>query len=569
MNINAMVERLDRLESRSTSDSGGGERVEKNTPTHFGQRQSPTNMHEKRASLAVPRPRADVHNRPNDLDALELSFWSCPMSSQQDFPQAADSRRWFAFAVLLIGAFLPPLDFFIVNIALPSIRSGLAITPAQVQLVISGYAASYAVFLITGGRLGDLLGRRRVFLAGIAGFGVSSLICGLASSPTMLIVGRVLQGLSAAAMAPQGLASIHTLFPEHERSRALAVYGATIGFAAVIAQALGGLLISANVFDLQWRAIFLINLPIVVAVFIGAIPLLPDSRSKNPAPLDRIGAVLCALAVGLLVLPLVEGREAEWPWWLCLMLMSSPIVAAGFWRYETLLERRGGTPLVSPQLSRSPGLVVGLTGVLFFYVISAFFLTFSVYLQDALGATPLLSGLMFVPFGVGFLIGPLTTPFAIRLFGRFVPAMGMMLEVLGCLILSAGVATAPTGESPDLALVILAVGLLGFGQGWALPTLIRTVIDRAPIGGSGMISGVVNSALQISASLGVAVLGGVFYALAGPEQSPSSLANGFIATLLGIAVCLVVSALLSVHASMPRVSKATAPSSVLVSPNLD
>lgn len=491
------------------------------------------------------------------------------MSSQQDFPQAADSRRWFAFAVLLIGAFLPPLDFFIVNIALPSIRSGLAITPAQVQLVISGYAASYAVFLITGGRLGDLLGRRRVFLAGIAGFGVSSLICGLASSPTMLIVGRVLQGLSAAAMAPQGLASIHTLFPEHERSRALAVYGATIGFAAVIAQALGGLLISANVFDLQWRAIFLINLPIVVAVFIGAIPLLPDSRSKNPAPLDRIGAVLCALAVGLLVLPLVEGREAEWPWWLCLMLMSSPIVAAGFWRYETLLERRGGTPLVSPQLSRSPGLVAGLTGVLFFYVISAFFLTFSVYLQDALGATPLLSGLMFVPFGVGFLIGPLTTPFAIRLFGRFVPAMGMMLEVLGCLILSAGVATAPTGESPDLALVILAVGLLGFGQGWALPTLIRTVIDRAPIGGSGMISGVVNSALQISASLGVAVLGGVFYALAGPEQSPSSLANGFIATLLGIAVCLVVSALLSVHASMPRVSKATAPSSVLVSPNLD
>jgi MFS family permease len=491
------------------------------------------------------------------------------MTSKQDSSQAADSRRWFAFAVLLIGAFLPPLDFFIVNVALPSIRSGLAITPAQVQLIISGYAASYAVFLITGGRLGDLLGRRRVFLAGIAGFGVSSLICGLTNSPTMLICGRVLQGLSAAAMAPQGLASIQTLFPEHERSRALAVYGATIGFAAVVAQALGGLLISANVFDLQWRAIFLINLPIVVAVFIGGVPLLPDSRSKTPVPLDRIGVLLCALAVGLLVLPLGEGRAAGWPWWLCLMLMSSPIVAAGLWRYETLLERRGGIPLVSPQLSRVPGLVAGLTGVLFFYVISAFFLTFSIYLQDALGATPLFSGLMFVPFGVGFLVGPLTTPFAIRWFGRFVPAIGMMLEVLGCLILSAAVATAPTGKSPDLAFVILAVGLLGFGQGWALPTLIRTVIDRAPIGGSGMISGVVNSALQISASLGVAVLGGVFYALAAPEQSPSSLANGFIATLLGIAACLVVSALLSVHASMPRLPKATAHSSVSVSPSLD
>lgn len=474
------------------------------------------------------------------------------MTSQEDSSQAADSRRWFAFAVLLIGAFLPPLDFFIVNVALPSIRSGLAITPAQVQWIISGYAASYAVFLITGGRLGDLLGRRRVFLAGIAGFGVSSLICGLANSPTMLIFGRVLQGLSAAAMAPQGLASIHTLFPEHERSRALAVYGATIGFAAVVAQALGGLLISANVFDLQWRAIFLINLPVVAAVFIGGIPLLPDSRSKTPAPLDRVGVLLCALAVGLLVLPLVEGREAGWPWWLCLMLLSSPLAAVGFWRYETALERRGGTPLVSPQLSRAPGLVAGLTGVLFFYVVSAFFLTFSIYLQDALGATPLVSGLMFVPFGVGFLIGPLTTPFAIRWFGRFVPAMGMMLEVLGCLILSAAVATAPVGESPQLALVILAVGLLGFGQGWALPTLIRTVIDRAPPGGSGMISGVVNSALQISAALGVAILGGVFYAVAAPAQNPSSLANGFIAALLGIAACLVVSALLSVYASIPR-----------------
>jgi MFS family permease len=444
--------------------------------------------------------------------------------------------------------------------------AALAITPAQVQWVISGYAASYAVFLIPGGRLGDLLGRRRVFLAGIAGFGVSSLICGLASSSTMLISGRVLQGLSAAAMAPQGLASIHTLFPEHERSRVLAVYGGTIGFAAVVAQALGGLLISANVFDLQWRAIFLINLPIVVAVFIGGVSLLPDSRSKTPAPLDRIGVVLCALAVGLLVLPLVEGREAGWPWWLCLMLMSSPIVAAGFWRYETLLERRGGTPLVSPQLSRAPGLVAGLTGVLFFYVISAFFLTFSIYLQDALGATPLFSGLMFVPFGAGFLIGPLTTPFAIRLFGHFVPAIGMLLEVLGCLILSAAVATAPTGKSPGLAFVNLAVGLLGFGQGWALPTLIRTVIDRAPPGGSGMISGVVNSALQISAALGVAVLGGVFYALAAPAQSPSSLADGFIATLLGIAVCLVFSALLSVHASMPRSPIATAFSGVFGQP---
>lgn len=465
---------------------------------------------------------------------------------------ATAPRRWLAFAVLLAGAFLPPLDFFIVNVALPSIRQGLGATPAQIEWVISAYAATYAVFLITGGRLGDLFGRRRVFLAGMAGFGVASLICGLAASPLVLIVGRVLQGLSAAAMAPQGLASIHALFPEHERSRALAVYGAALGFAAVVAQVLGGVLIAADVFGLQWRVIFLINLPIVAAVFLAGIPFLPDTRSATPASLDRLGVLLCALTLGLLVVPLVQGREVGWPWWLCLMLLGAPLVAVGFWRHEVALQRCGGTPLLSPQLARSPHLLAGLFAALFFYVVSAFFLTFSVYLQDALGATPLATGLMFVPFGVGFLIGPLTTPVAIRCFGRWVPALGMLLEALGCLMLSATVSTAGAGERPVLLPLIVGVGLLGFGQGWALPTLIRSVIDRAPAGGTGMVSGLVNSALQISAALGVAVLGGLFYAVASPAHSPATVARGFIAALLGIALSLSVAALLALYASAPR-----------------
>ncbi len=465
---------------------------------------------------------------------------------------ATAPRRWLAFAVLLAGAFLPPLDFFIVNVALPSIRQSLGATPAQIEWVISAYAATYAVFLITGGRLGDLFGRRRVFLAGMAGFGLASLICGLAASPSVLIAGRVLQGLSAAAMAPQGLASIHALFPEHERSRALAVYGAALGFAAVVAQVLGGVLIAADVFGLQWRVIFLINLPIVALVFLAGIPFLPDTRSPTPASLDRLGVLLCALTLGLLVVPLVQGRELGWPWWLCLMLLGAPLVAVGFWRHEVTLQRRGGTPLLSPQLARSPRLLAGLVGALFFYVVSAFFLTFSVYLQDALGASPVVTGLMFVPFGVGFLIGPLTTPAAIRWFGRWVPALGMLLEALGCLVLSAAMDSAAAGERPAQVPLILGVGLLGFGQGWALPTLIRSVIDRAPAGGSGMVSGLVNSALQISAALGVAVLGGLFYAVAAPAHNPATLAHGFIAALLGIALCLSLSALLALYASAPR-----------------
>ncbi|MGY2217951.1 MULTISPECIES: MFS transporter [unclassified Pseudomonas] len=465
---------------------------------------------------------------------------------------ATVSRRWLAFAVLLAGAFLPPLDFFIVNVALPSIRQGLGATPAQIEWVISAYAATYAVFLITGGRLGDLLGRRRVFLAGMTGFGMASLVCGLATSPSLLIVGRVLQGLSAAAMAPQGLASIHVLFPEHERSRALAVYGAALGFAAVIAQVLGGVLIAADVFGLQWRIIFLINLPIVATVFLVGIPFLPDTRSATPVSVDRLGVLLCALTLGLLVVPLVQGRELGWPWWLCLMLLSAPVVAVGLWCHEVALQRRGGTPLLSPQLASSPRLLAGLVSALFFYVVSAFFLTFSVYLQDALGATPVVTGLMFVPFGVGSLIGPLTTPAAVRCFGRWVPALGMLLEVLGCLILSVAVGAAAAGERPALALMITGVGLLGFGQGWALPTLIRSMLDRAPAGGSGMVSGLANSALQTSAALGVAVLGGLFYAVAAPAYSPATVAHGFIAALMGIALSLSLSALLALYASVPR-----------------
>lgn len=462
------------------------------------------------------------------------------------------AHRWVAFAVLLVGAFLPPLDFFIVNLALPSIRSDLRITTAEVELVISAYAVAYAVFLITGGRLGDLYSQRNVFLLGIAGFGASSAICGLASSPLMLIVGRVLQGLSAAAMAPQCIASIDTLFPVHERSRALGVYGATIGLAATTAQAIGGVLIAADIFHLAWRVIFLINLPVVVAVLLVGIPFLPDTRGKNPFPLDKLGVVLCALALGLLVVPLVEGREMGWPWWIWLMLIASPFVAISFWRYEVALAARGGMPLISPELSQSPGLLVGLLGVLFFYVISAFFLTFSVYLQDALGLSALVAGLMFIPCGVGFFIGPLTTPHAIKLFGRFVPAMGMMLEVIGCLLLSICIAQTPPGVTPELGIIVVALGLIGFGQGWALPTLVRSLIDRAPPGGSGMISGVVGSALQISCALGIAILGGFFFGLADPEHSPASLAAALSVTMLCIALSLIIAALLSVYASSPR-----------------
>lgn len=467
----------------------------------------------------------------------------------------SSTRRWSAFAVLLVGAFLPPLDFFIVNVALPSIQSTLHASAAELQLVISGYAAAYAVFLITGGRLGDLFGRRRIFLIGVTGFGLTSVICGLATSPAVLILGRVLQGLSAAAMAPQGLASIHALFPEKERARALGLYGAAVGLAAVAAQALGGALIVADIFHLTWRVVFLIKLPVVVAVLIFGLPLLPDVRGHSPAPVDRTGVLLCALTLGLLIVPLVEGRELGWPWWACAMLIACPIAGVAFCKYEVAYARRGGMPLISVALIRRPGLLSGLIGVLFFYVVSAFFLTFSVYLQAALGMSPLETGLVFLPFGVGAFIGPLTTPLAIRLFGDRVPAIGMTLEVVGCALLAALVAGAP-GQMPAQVPLTAAVALLGFGQGWALPTLVRSIINRAPVTGSGMIAGITNSALQISAALGVAVIGGVFFSVAGTAPDPLSLAKALVVAMMCVGGSLAVSAVLSIVASRSSIHAA-------------
>jgi len=463
---------------------------------------------------------------------------------------ASATRRWSAFAVLLVGAFLPPLDFFIVNVALPSIQSSLQTSAAELQLVISGYAAAYAVFLITGGRLGDLFGRRKIFLFGISGFGLTSVMCGLATSPAWLIVGRMLQGLSAAAMAPQGLASIHALFPEQERARALGLYGAAVGLAAVAAQALGGALISADFLHLEWRIIFLINLPVVVAVLVLGFPLLPDVRGDDPAPIDKIGMLLCALTLALLIVPLVEGREFGWPWWAYAMLAASLLAGVCFWKYEMGYARRGGVSLISVELVEMPGLLSGLIGVLFFYVVSAFFLVFSVYLQSAIGLGPLETGLVFLPFGVGAFIAPLTTPLAIRAFGRFVPAIGMMLEVIGCVILAVLVASMP-GRMPPTIWLVIAVGLLGFGQGWALPTLVRAIINRAPASGSGMIAGITNSALQISAALGVAVMGGIFFTVAGVSPDSASMAKALAAAMLCVAASLSVSAVISIVASRP------------------
>lgn len=459
----------------------------------------------------------------------------------------AEPRRWAMFVILLIGAFLPPLDFFIVNVALPAIQGELGASSSAEQLVISSYAAVYAVTLITGGRLGDIYGRGKMFFLGLVGFAAASLLCGLAWSPWVLITGRVLQGATAAIMAPQALASVQAIFPEAEKPLALSIYGAVFGLASVIGQVLGGILISVNLFHLGWRAIFLVNLPVALLVILCGLPLVKETRAQSAQKLDPVGMLLATVMLSTLIVPLIEGREAGWPWWTWLSFLAFPLLVSLLWRYERRLSQHGGSPLLDPTVLRAPGLSQGLAIVLLFYSIGAFFLLFSVYLQDALDLNALNAGLIFLPFGVGFLIGPLLTPFLRRFAGNYLSAIGMGCETSGLAGLAGLIANTMTGTPPPMLPLALLLFVTGLGQGLAMPTLVRMVTGRVAPEFSGMIAGVTSSTLQISTALSVAIIGGIFYSMLENGRSGANITHAFIVALLTMAVCLATGAGLSIR----------------------
>jgi MFS family permease len=454
--------------------------------------------------------------------------------------QTPDPRRWTALVILLIGAFLPPLDFFIVNVALPSIREDFQATASTMQLIISGYATTYAVMLITGGRLGDLYGRRNVFLAGMVGFAAASALCGFAWSPAALITGRILQGFAAAIMAPQALASINAIFPDHEKSKALSFYALTFGVASMAGLFLGGGLIALNIFGLGWRSIFLINLPVIAIAAPSAIMMLRETRSEQASKLDLGGALLIALALFALISPLIEGREHGWPIWSIVMLAASLPLLWLFWRHEQKLESAGRDPILAPSLLKVPGLKGGLLAALFFYAFAAFWLTFSVYQQGGLGRTPFEAGVAILPAAVGFVLGPFASGRILRVFGQYSAAAGMTLEAAGLF----GTAALISFGAPEFLFVALFV--VGAGQGIALPNLVKAVVQRVDRTRSGLASGLVNSMLQIGGALATALIGGLFFSILGSSSDVGSIGRAYSVSAVVIALCLLVAGWLSV-----------------------
>jgi EmrB/QacA subfamily drug resistance transporter len=460
----------------------------------------------------------------------------------------SDPRRWLALPVLLIGAFLPILDFNVVNLALPAIRGDLGATSGDVQFVISAYAATYAVFLITGGRLGDWLGRKRMFMLGVAGFTLASVLCGVAWSPGVLIAGRILQGLTATVMAPQVLASIRVLFPPSEQGKALGLYSATFGLANIAGQILGGVLVTWQPLGFTWQAIFLVNVPIGITAFVGSLLFLGDSQADHAQKLDVGGVVLLSATLGLLVYPLVQGRESGWPLWIVAMLVASPLALIAFIWFERRLIRRGGSPLVDISLFRERGFAIGVVMALLYYMLSAFYLTFSVYLQGGLHLTPLDAGLRTLPFGIGYFLASFASAGIMQRLGPRALTLGFVVQVVGFGIVTLIVIGVPAGR--------LDVGLLiaGIGFGIVMPSVIKAVIGGIDQHHAGLASGIVISTFQIGAALGVAIVGGVFFSLLGSGQELASYARAFAVALGCNVALLVIGGLLSLW--LPREDRA-------------
>ena len=432
---------------------------------------------------------------------------------------SSNSRRWYALAVMLAAVFLAAFDFNVVTIAIPSIQQGLGTSFSEIQLIVAAYALSFAVLLITGGRLGDLYGRRRTYVIGMTGFTIASALCGFARSPTALVASRVLQGAFPAVMVPQALSFIQATFTRREQSLAYAMYGMTIGFGMIAGQVLGGLLLSADLLGLAWRPVFLVNLPFGVAAITLAWWLVRESRGPPGLKLDPGGVVLVSTALALLLYPLIRGEAAGWPTWTWVSPAGAAVLLVAFVRYERWKADRDGSPVLELSLFRHRSFVIGLgVGLSFFSVLAPFLVLLTEYLQSGLDLTPRAAGLRFVPFAIGFLSASFASARLTPRLGRAILQLGAGLMVAGLLALMAVVRSA-AWDTSSLAYV-LPLLIYGFGQGSLQAPLVNFILVDVPPDEAGSASGVVTMLQQLSFALGVAVIGSVFLVALGPNRGP-------------------------------------------------
>ncbi|SFW92131.1 MFS transporter [Amycolatopsis australiensis] len=477
---------------------------------------------------------------------VELSSSERPRAAPLPLP-----RAWLVLVVVVVAELMDLIDTSVANLAGPAIRADLGGGDMTLQWVLSAYTAAFALGLVISGRLGDLLGRRRLFLLGMTGFTLASLACGLAPGAGFLIAARLLQGLSGSVLIPQGMALVKIVFPPEHLRKALMPMGPIMGLATVAGPVLAGWLLHLDLFGSGWRSIFLINVPFgVLAAALGLRVLPRHGGEDRDARLDLRGAGLLTAGSALLIVPLIQGRELGWPAWTYAMLAAG-LAAFGLFAVS---ERRSRHPVITPSLFGRRGFVAGLLVVGGFYAaLSAFVLVVNLLLQSGLGWTPLRTGFALLPWAAGTAVATLASGMVLaEQLGRAGLRWGLAIAVAG--LLGLWWSAAHRGAAITIGELAPALAVTGFGSGLLFIPLFDFILGDVTPEEAGTGAGVLNAAQQFAGAIGVAALGTVFFARVG-EPSTSSyfsaaeLVFGVCAGLCGVALVLV--GFLPRHAGRP------------------
>ncbi len=456
---------------------------------------------------------------------------------------AYDPRRWRALPVVLSATFMSLFDIFVVNVAAPSMQHDLRASSATLELVVAGYSFSYAAGLVTGARLGDLVGRRRMFIIGLGLFAAASLLSGLAPTSTILVVGRLAQGFGAAAMIPQVLSLLTSNFRPDERPRVFSLFGATVGLGTVAGQILGGVLLHFNIFGWGWRPIFLINVPIGIVAIVLARRLLPESRPDVADRLDPLGVVLLTTGVGAITAPLVLGQAEGWPLWTWVSFVAGAGLVGSFVWWENRLGAAGGHPLLPLSLFEHRAFNVGLLVNLgFFAFFGSVILTLTLFLQEGLHYSPMRAGLTFAPLGVAFALSSLRGRRLHARHGTTIIAVGAATALVG--VIGLAIVVSISGLSATSLELSPVLALIGVGNGLVIPLIVSGVLESVPAKATGAASGVLATTQQFSMTLGIAAVGTLFFATEASSGIVTALRTALLADTGLVAFAFVMTMLL-------------------------
>ncbi|UFQ13574.1 MULTISPECIES: MFS transporter [Streptomyces] len=435
---------------------------------------------------------------------------------------------WIALLALLTAELMNMLDQSVVLTALPAIQESTGAGPVAVQWLTTAYSLPVAVGLITGGRLGDIYGRRRMLLIGTVVFTAASLLCGLATGPGMLIGARLLQGVGVAVMIPQVLATMHVTFEGHNRSKAFGLYGAVLAIANVLGPVLGGVLTQADLLGLSWRPIFLVNVPVGLAVLLLGRTYVPESTVRRADRLDVAGMLLSGLAIILVLFPLTEGPAQGWPLWCFVVLAAGVLVLGVFLRHQR--RRQGNAPLVTLTLFRLRQFSGGMAADLLHGLLCGlFFMTWTLYLQNGLGMSPFHAALAFVLLSVGELGGATVAAKTAGRFARRLPQAGALVATAAMVTYGLQVGS----HQGDLTLLAMTapVTLIGFGLGMVSGPLADLSLARVPHEDAGSASGLFNTAIHLGIALGTALTAVLFFAITGGSPDATVNRDAFVTVL--------------------------------------